>query len=181
MVITKIYFSSGRCYPCVFMTTLSCNCGKTKVQVLCEQRHRARLPKCQELCMTPPTCHHPSRTCHLCHSKECPPCVQKCCKALDCGHICPVACHSEPKHRPKEVSETVDTMYMIAEIFYALYLSNIFVIILGCSNGRYYPVGSNENNSSRIFRASYYHSMSTLHDTCTKVCLYVIDSSNIYY
>ena len=87
------------------MTTLSCSCGKTKMQVLCEQRHKARLRKCQELCMTPPTCHHPLRTPHLCHLKECPPCEQKCCKSLDCGHICPVLCHSEPKHRPKEVSQ----------------------------------------------------------------------------
>ena len=97
---------AGRCYPCVFMTTISCNCGKTRVQVPCEQRQQTRLPKCRELCSTPPTCHHPSRTPHLCHRKECPPCQQECGKGSTCGHYCPVACHSEPKHRPQEVRYT---------------------------------------------------------------------------
>lgn len=83
----------GPCYPCPVTHTITCNCGATSITVPCGREKTIPPPKCTKLCRKPPSCHHPSRAKHKCHSGDCPQCRMICGLKLNCGHICPSPCH----------------------------------------------------------------------------------------
>lgn len=87
----------GRCYPCVLTANVSCRCGQSIVTVACGSEQAAKPPKCRELCLIPPTCHHSEKKIHHCHFGNCPPCQLTCGMSLPCGHHCTSTCHTEPK------------------------------------------------------------------------------------
>ncbi|XP_054708933.1 NF-X1-type zinc finger protein NFXL1-like [Uloborus diversus] len=84
---------AGPCYPCRETTKVTCNCGSSKIIVPCG-RKRAVPPRCSAECKLPADCHHTQRHKHMCHFGSCPPCHLVCGKTLNCGHTCPVYCHS---------------------------------------------------------------------------------------
>ncbi|XP_056634026.1 NF-X1-type zinc finger protein NFXL1 [Diorhabda sublineata] len=85
----------GPCYPCNQTEDVSCRCGATKIAVPCGRKSKTKPPKCSELCLISPDCHHEKRDLHRCHFGDCPPCRQICNKVHDkCSHVCPAPCHS---------------------------------------------------------------------------------------
>uniref|UniRef100_A0A8C4QJ29 Nuclear transcription factor, X-box binding-like 1 n=2 Tax=Eptatretus burgeri TaxID=7764 RepID=A0A8C4QJ29_EPTBU len=84
----------GRCYPCVEEVTVRCACGFSSINVSCGCERNTRPPRCNQLCSSPPICHHPKRAPHRCHPWKCPPCQLPCNRMhKDCGHLCPDPCH----------------------------------------------------------------------------------------